>query len=42
MLGFNQARATFDFIDVGGGKGRVESQIKGEFPPSPAKDDKIG
>lgn len=34
MLGFNQARATFDFIDVGGGKGRVESQIKGEsFPP---------
>lgn len=31
-LGFTQAKASFDFIDVGYGKERADSKIKGLFP----------
>lgn len=31
-LGFTQAKASFDFIDVGHGKERADSKIKGTFP----------
>lgn len=30
-LGFTQARASFDFIDVGYGKERADSKIKGKY-----------
>jgi hypothetical protein len=30
-LGFTQARASFDFIDVGHGKDRADDKIKGRF-----------
>jgi hypothetical protein len=30
-LGFTQAKASFDFIDVGHGKERADSKIKGMF-----------
>ena len=30
-LGFTQGKASFDFIDVGHGKERADSKIKGEF-----------
>jgi hypothetical protein len=29
MLGFTQAKASFDFVDVGYGKERADSKIKG-------------
>jgi hypothetical protein len=29
FLGFSQAKATFDFVDVGYGKERADSKIKG-------------
>jgi len=29
-LGFNQAKASFDFVDVGHGKERADSKIKGK------------
>lgn len=31
-LGFTQAKASFDFIDVGYGKERADSKIKGTRP----------
>ena len=31
MLGFNQGKASFDFIDVGHGKERADSKIKGNL-----------
>jgi hypothetical protein len=30
-LGFTQGKASFDFIDVGRGKERADSKIKGSF-----------
>jgi hypothetical protein len=33
-LGFTQAKASFDFIDVGHGKERADSKIKGEHGPA--------
>ena len=35
-LGFTQAKASFDFIDVGYGKERADSKIRGEFLLGPA------
>lgn len=32
-LGFTQAKASFDFVDVGYGKERADSKIKGSAPP---------
>jgi hypothetical protein len=32
-LGFTQGKASFDFIDVGHGKERADSKIKGTFYP---------
>lgn len=34
MLGFTQAKASFDFVDVGYGKERADSKIKGLAMPS--------
>ena len=34
--GFTQARAGFDFIDVGYGKERADSKIRGMYFPSPS------
>ena len=31
-LGFTQAKASFDFIDVGHGKERADSKIRGMLP----------
>jgi hypothetical protein len=31
-LGFTQGKASFDFIDVGHGKERADSKIKGIYP----------
>lgn len=33
MLGFTQAKASFDFVDVGYGKERADSKIKGSKMP---------
>lgn len=35
-LGFTQAKASFDFIDVGYGKERADSKIRGESRLPPA------
>ena len=34
-LGFTQGKASFDFVDVGHGKERADSKIKGPVYPSP-------
>jgi hypothetical protein len=34
-LGFTQGKASFDFVDVGHGKERADSKIKGLANPSP-------
>lgn len=36
-LGFTQCLASFDFIDVGQGKERADTKIKGEPPCSPGR-----
>ena len=36
-LGFTQAKASFDFIDVGYGKERADSKIRGEFSLDPRR-----
>lgn len=33
-LGFTQCMASFDFVDIGYGKERADSKIKGMFPES--------
>ena len=35
-LGFTQGKASFDFIDVGHGKERADSKIRGTLPSPPS------
>lgn len=38
MQGFSQAKASFNFIDIGYGKERADSKIKGSIQCSPQTD----